>query len=193
MRFVSKKSTFPPLGLLTVAAMLPQDWELKLVDLNLERLTEQDLRWADYVMISAMIVHKPSVRKIVAQCAEVGVPLIAGGPLFTTDHQSFPEIQHFVLGEAEAVMPKLVADMLAGTVKRLYQVPGRPNVTKTPVPRWDLVNLPVSVANCTLRALLKSALRVRVAVTAFVPADSEMMDALRARRKVGAMKHHCHN
>lgn len=141
LRFVSKKSTFPPLGLLTVAAMLPRDWELKLIDLNLERLTERDLRWADYVMLSAMIVHKPSVQKIIAQCASAGVPIIAGGPLFTTDHESFPEIPHFVLGEAEEVMPKLVEDMRKGTVNHLYQVPGRPDVTKTPVPRWDLVNL----------------------------------------------------
>ena len=141
LRFVSKKSTFPPLGLLTVAAMLPADWELKLVDLNLRPLTEQDLRQADYVMLSAMIVHKASVRKIIAQCAKSGVPIIAGGPLFTTDHASFPEIQHFVLGEAEEVMSKLVSDMLQGKVQKLYQAPGRPDVTKTPVPRWDLVDL----------------------------------------------------
>jgi radical SAM superfamily enzyme YgiQ (UPF0313 family) len=141
LRFVSKKSTFPPLGLLTVAAMLPREWELKLIDLNVERLTQQDLLEADYVMISAMIVHQESVRKIIGRCATAGVPIIAGGPLFTTGHASFPEIQHFVLGEAEEVMPKVVADMERGTVQKVYQVPGRPDVTKTPIPRWDLVDL----------------------------------------------------
>ena len=101
LRFVSKKSTFPPLGLLTVAAMLPRAWQLKVVDLNVVRLREDDLRRADVVMISAMLVHEASVREVVARCAALGKPVVAGGPLFTTGHESFPEIQHFVLGEAE--------------------------------------------------------------------------------------------
>src|ERR1017187_8779288 len=80
LRFVSKRSTFPPLGLLTIAAMLPSDWQLKLVDLNVERLKDSDLRWADYVMISAMIIHKQSVHEIVARCTAFMKPVIAGGP-----------------------------------------------------------------------------------------------------------------
>jgi radical SAM superfamily enzyme YgiQ (UPF0313 family) len=140
LRFVSKRSTFPPLGLLTVAAMLPSDWQLKLVDLNIERLKDSDLRWADYVMISAMIVHKQSVQVIVDRCAAAGKPVIAGGPLFTTGHETFPSIEHFVLGEAEEIMPQLVADMLAGTVRSHYSGATRPDITRLPVPRWDLVD-----------------------------------------------------
>ena len=140
LRFVSKRSTFPPLGLLTIAAMLPREWELKLVDLNVERLTDSDLRWADYVMISAMIVHKHSVNEIVARCSALHKPIIAGGPLFTTGYEEFPDVQHFVLGEAEEIMPQLVADMLAGSVRPRYQAPSRPNVTLVPVPRWDLID-----------------------------------------------------
>src|SRR5512143_757785 len=121
LRFVSKRAAFPPLGLLTVAAMLPADWQLKLVDLNVRRLRDSDLRWADYVMLSAMIVHRDSVRDIVARCAVAGKPVIAGGPLFTTGHEAFPEIQHFVLGEAEDVMPQLIADLRNGTLQRFYQ------------------------------------------------------------------------
>ena len=139
--FVSKRSTFPPLGLLTIAAMLPVDWQLKLVDLNVERLKDADLRWADYVMISAMIVHKASVNEIVARCNALQKPIIGGGPLFTTGHEEFPQIQHFVLGEAEDVMAQLVSDLQAGTVKHVYTAPNRPNVTQVPVPRWDLVEL----------------------------------------------------
>ena len=139
LRFVSKRSTFPPLGLLTIAAMLPHEWEMKLVDLNVEPLRDADLQWADYVMISAMIVHKPSVNEIVRRCNAVHKPIIAGGPLFTTGHEEFPNIQHFVLGEAEDVMPDLVNDMLAGTVRRHYQAGKRPDVTRVPVPRWDLI------------------------------------------------------
>ena len=140
LRFVSKRSTFPPLGLLTIAAMLPADWQLKLVDLNVERLKDSDLRWADYVMISAMIIHKQSVQEIVARCAAFKKPVIAGGPLFTTGHEAFPAIQHFVLGEAEDIMPQLVADMRAGTLQPQYRATDRPDMTRVPAPRWDLVN-----------------------------------------------------
>jgi radical SAM superfamily enzyme YgiQ (UPF0313 family) len=140
LKFVSKKAAFPPLGLLTVAAMLPRDWELKVVDKNVERLKDDDLRWADFVLISAMIVHKESVRKIVARCVTFGKRVIAGGPLFTTGHEAFPEIQHFVLGEAEELMPQLVEDMRNDRLQRIYKAPGWPGLERTPVPRWDLVN-----------------------------------------------------
>jgi radical SAM superfamily enzyme YgiQ (UPF0313 family) len=141
MQFIAKKAAFPPLGLLTVAAMLPRDWHLKLVDLNVRSLTAADLDWADYVFISAMLVHENSVRQIVARCSEHGKPIVAGGPLFTTGHERFPEVSHFVLGEAEHIMPTLVADMSAGRVQRFYQDPDKPDVAGTPVPRWDLIRL----------------------------------------------------
>jgi radical SAM superfamily enzyme YgiQ (UPF0313 family) len=139
LRFVSKRAAFPPLGLLTVAAMLPRAWDLRLVDLNVERLQEADLRWADYVMISAMIIHKESVNAIVARCAAAGKPVIAGGPLFTTGHAAFPNIRHFVLGEAEDIMPQLVADMERGQVQKFYRAEGWPDLARTPAPRWDLI------------------------------------------------------
>jgi len=135
LRFVSKRASMPPLGLLTVAAMLPRDWDLKLVDLNVERLRDEDLRRADYVLLSAMIVQRDSVHAITERCARLGTPVIAGGPLFTTDHEAFPRIQHFVLGEAEELMPELVRDLEAGQVKPLYQSPRRPEMALTPIPR----------------------------------------------------------
>lgn len=141
LQFVSKKSSIPPLGLLTVAALLPRDWELRLVDKNVARLTDEDLHWADYVMISAMIVHQESVKRIVARCTALGKTVIAGGPLFTTGHESFPEIQHFVLGEAEEIIGQVVEDMRHSRVQRIYQATGWPNITQTPIPRWDLINL----------------------------------------------------
>jgi radical SAM superfamily enzyme YgiQ (UPF0313 family) len=141
LKFVSKKAAFPPLGLLTVAALLPRDWQLRLVDRNVSRLKDEDLRWADYVMISAMIVHRDAVRRIAARCAAAGKPVIAGGPLFTTGHEAFPQIQHFVLGEAEEVMPQLVEDLRRGRVQPFYQAVDRPDLTRTPAPRWDLVKM----------------------------------------------------
>jgi len=139
--FVSKRAAFPPLGLLTVAAMLPVDWELRLVDTNVAQLAERDIEWADWVMLSGMIVQKDSAREIARRCAALQRPVIAGGPLFTTGHADFPEIAHFVLGEAEGVIRELVEDMRAGTVKAAYRAGTYPDVDTTPVPRWDLVDL----------------------------------------------------
>ena len=141
LRFVSKHASFPPLGLLTVAAFLPADWEVKLVDQNVNRLTDDDVRWADYVMLSAMIVHKTSVSEIVNCCRRLRTPIIAGGPLFTTGHAAFPDIDHFVLGEAEEIMPQVIEDMRRGTVGHTYAASSRPDITRVPSPRWDLIDL----------------------------------------------------
>lgn len=140
LRFVAKRASMPPLGLLTVAALLPREWNLKLVDLNVERLRDADLNWADYVLLGAMIVHQESVREIVARCRALKKRVIAGGPLFTTGHEAFPEIEHFVLGEAEEVMPHLIADLRAGTPQPIYRAPRWPSLEALPVPRWDLIN-----------------------------------------------------
>ena len=141
LRFVAKKASFPPLGLLTVAAMLPRDWQLRLVDLNVERLDDADLRWADYVLLSAMIVHQESVREVARRCTALDRRIIAGGPLFTTGHESFPEIPHFVLGEAEEILPQLVADLQAGSLQPVYRAPRFPDIGQTPIPRYDLVKI----------------------------------------------------
>lgn len=140
LRLVSKKAAFPPLGLLTVAAMLPRDWPVRLVDLNVRPLREEDLRWADYVLLSAMLVQKDSVQEVVARCRALGKPMVAGGPLFTTGWEAFPDISHFVLGEAEEVMAQVVADLASGRLQRVYRAVGWPDLTKSPLPRWELVN-----------------------------------------------------
>ncbi|MCP3906128.1 MAG: B12-binding domain-containing radical SAM protein, partial [Planctomycetes bacterium] len=134
-----RKSAFPPLGLLTVAAMLPDHWRLKLVDMDVSALENAEIDWADWIMLSAMIIHTESCRTVAARCAARGKPVIAGGPLFTTGHEQFPEIPHFVIGEAEDVMPGLVDDMTRGAVGARYEASRKPDVTRTPAPRWDLV------------------------------------------------------
>ena len=110
------------------------------MDLNVSRLADDDLRWADYVMISAMIVHKASVSDIVDRCRRLCKPVIAGGPLFTTGHADFPNIEHFVLGEAEELMPQLIEDMRCGTLRHIYAAPTHPDMARVPVPRWDLID-----------------------------------------------------
>lgn len=139
--FLSKKAAFPPLGLLTVAAMLPRHWSLRVVDMNVQPLSDQALQWADYVMISAMIVHQTSVRQVAARCQAMGKPVIGGGPLFTTGTSPIPGVDHVVQGEAEEVMPQVVADLEAGRLKPLYASQRWPDLAQTPIPRWDLVRL----------------------------------------------------
>jgi radical SAM superfamily enzyme YgiQ (UPF0313 family) len=141
VRFVSKRCAFPPLGLLTVAAMLPRDWELELVDLNVARLCDAQIGRADYVFLSGMIVHRDAARRIAARCKAMHKPIVAGGPLFTTGHTDFPEIEHFVLGEAEGVIGELVADMQRGELRAVYQAAERPDVKRTPAPRLDLIDM----------------------------------------------------
>jgi len=139
LSFISKKACFPPLGLLTVAAMLPKHWNLKLVDLNVTSLTDAQLEWADYVFVSAMLAQVNSAREVFARCSVLGKTVVAGGPVFATGHEGFPDVKHFVLGEAEGVMPELVADMMSGKVKEFYHSAARPDIEQTPVPRWDLI------------------------------------------------------
>ena len=143
LRFISKKAAFPPLGLLTVAAMLPRAWRMKLVDMNVTRLTDADIAWADYVLLSAMLVQESSAREAIVRCQAHGKTIIAGGPLFATGAERFAAGNglHFVLSEAENIMPALLADMTTGRLQPRYDSAEKPSLGCTPVPRWDLVNV----------------------------------------------------
>jgi radical SAM superfamily enzyme YgiQ (UPF0313 family) len=141
LRFIRKKAFAPPLGLLTVAAMLPTEWEKRLVDLNVTRLTQQDLAWADYVFISAMIVQREAARAVIARCKQAGVPVVAGGPLFTGEHASFPQVDYLVLNEAEITLPLFLADLERGDPQRVYATAEFPEIRQTPVPLWELADL----------------------------------------------------
>lgn len=141
LRFVRKKAGSPPLGLLTVAAMLPVAWEKRLVDLNVTGLSQKDLLWADYVFISAMIVQRDATRAVIARCKEAGVPVVAGGPLFTMEHEQFPEVDHFVLNEAELTLPPFLADLANGCARRIYTTTEFPDIRQTPAPLWQLADL----------------------------------------------------
>ena len=141
LRIISKKAAFPPLGLLTVAAMLPDEWEKKLVDMNVTSLTDEDIRWADYVLISAMVVQKDSVKEVIARCKKLDTKLVAGGPLFTTGYEEFDGIDHFVLGEAEVTLPLFLQDLENGCAQHIYTSNERPDIRKTPIPQWSLINM----------------------------------------------------
>jgi radical SAM superfamily enzyme YgiQ (UPF0313 family) len=141
LKFVSKKAAFPPLGLLTVAAMLPDEWQKKLVDMNVTRLTDDDIKWADYVFISAMAVQQNSVREVIARCRRLNIRVVAGGPLFTTGYKEFDGVDHFVLGEAEVTLPLFLADLDKGRTRHIYVSDRRPDIRKTPIPLWALINM----------------------------------------------------
>ncbi|GLH65946.1 B12-binding domain-containing radical SAM protein [Geothrix edaphica] len=137
--FIGKKAVFPPLGLLTVAAMLPEGFEVSLVDLNVEPLTEAAVARADLVFISAMIVQKESMAQVVQLCNRLGKPVVAGGPYPTSCHDQIAGVDHFVLNEAEVTLPLFLHDYALGRAKPLYASTERPDLTRTPAPRFDLV------------------------------------------------------
>ncbi|MFH1034405.1 MAG: B12-binding domain-containing radical SAM protein [Pseudomonadota bacterium] len=141
LRFVRPKAAFPPLGLLTVAAMLPGQWDKKVVDLNVEPLRDEHLRWADLVFISAMVVQRASTQEVLERCQALGRPVVGGGPLFTHLRRELKGVEHVIAGEAEANLPAFLADLAAGRPKALYQGQGFPDLATTPIPSWELIDL----------------------------------------------------
>ncbi len=140
LAFIKKKSSFPPLGLLTVAAMLPRDWNLQLVDMNTQRLTDRHLEWADCAFFSCMTVQQNSALKAIRRCRQKSVTVVAGGPLFSTEPGAIEGVDHFVLNEAEVTLPRFLADLACGKPGKMYASDSFADITSTPVPRWDLVD-----------------------------------------------------
>lgn len=176
LKFISKKAAIPPLGLITVSAMLPNDWQKKLIDLNIEELKNEDLEWADYVFLSSMYVQKESVAEILVRCKEHAVKVIAGGPLFTQEYDNYPQIGHFILNEAEITLPLFLSDMENGTpLKRIYRTEEYADLSFSPVPDYHLLNLnayvsmnlqvsrgcPFSCDFCEITALLGRKVRTK--------------------------------
>lgn len=140
LRFVSKKAGQPPLGLLTVAALLPDEWEKRLLDLNVRPLTTRDLHWADYVFLTGMSIQAESARTVIACCNAVGTRVVAGGPLFTARHAEFPGVDHFVLNEAEITLPLFLEDLRRGAAGPCYTTDRWADLRGTPFPLWHLIN-----------------------------------------------------
>ncbi len=141
LKFIHKKAAYPPLGLLTVAAMLPEEWSQRLVDLNVTRLTEDDLKWADCAFISAMAVQRESAHQAIARCKGAGLKVVVGGPLFISEYEDFQDVDHFVLHEAERTLPPFLADLEKGCAKRLYETSEFCDMRESPTPKWELADL----------------------------------------------------
>ncbi|HTG01583.1 MAG TPA: DUF4070 domain-containing protein [Nitrospirota bacterium] len=140
LKFISKKASLPPLGLLTVAALLPREWEVRLVDKNVRSLSDRDLRWADYVFLSAMSIQRESAESVIRRCRLLGKKIIAGGPLFTSMPEEFDMVDHLVLNEAEITLPRFLADLHEGAARHVYASSQWVNLSSTPVPRFDLLD-----------------------------------------------------
>ncbi len=141
LKFISKKAAVPPLGLITVSALLPQNWQKKLVDLNVSELDTKDILWADYVFISAMYIQKESVNMILSECKKLGTKIVAGGPLFTQEYKNYPQIDHFVLNEAEITLPLFLEDLLKGQPEKVYKTDKYADLSLSPVPDYHLLQM----------------------------------------------------
>jgi len=143
LKFLFKKATFPPLGLLTVAAMLPQEWEKKLVDLNTTNLTDKDIKWADYVFMSAMVVQDDSAREVLDRCRKLGTKTVGGGPVFSVGYEEFghEDVDHLISNEAEDLLPLFIEDLKNGCAKHSYASAVFPDIKKTPAPLWSLIDM----------------------------------------------------
>jgi len=186
LQFIRKKSALPPLGLLTIAAMLPKEWPKRLVDLNVGRLTDRDLVWADCVFVSAMAVQRESAFQIISRCKKAGLKIVCGGPLFTSEYEHFDEVDHFVLNEAELTLPPFLLDLEKGCARRVYRTSEFTDIRQTPAPMWELADLkhyasmgiqfsrgcPFNCEFCNVTALFGHRPRIKTAEQSIVELDS---------------------
>ena len=196
LKFVRKKASTPPLVLVTVAAMLPEEWDKRLIDANVQDLTDKDLAWADYVFISAMVVQRASARRIIDRCKARGLKVVAGGPLFTCEPGQFADVDHLILNEAEFTLPPFLADLARGRPQHVYTSNEFPDIRQTPVPLWHLINLkryatmsiqfsrgcPFNCDFCNITALLGH--RPRTKTAAQIIAELDGLYALGWRKTV---------
>jgi len=185
LKFIHKKAAHPPLGLLTVAAMLPDQWPKRLIDMNVTKLTDKDLAWADVAFISAMAVQRESVSQTVARCKQAGLKVVAGGPLFTGESERYKALDHLVLNEAELTLPPFLQDLQRGCPKHIYETSEYADTKTTPAPLWGLINLkhyasmsiqfsrgcPFNCDFCNVTALLGHRPRIKTAVQIIAELD----------------------
>src|SRR5262245_7250527 len=141
LSFEGKRSAYPPLSLLTVSAMLPDAWERRLVDMNIQPLKLSDIKWADVVFASAMLVQKDSLRRVVELCKAEGKRVVIGGPYASTGAERLPEADHIFIGEAETTLAEFIRDLERGVPKRVYQAAERPSLSATPIPHFHLADI----------------------------------------------------
>jgi radical SAM superfamily enzyme YgiQ (UPF0313 family) len=141
LKFLGKRAAQPPLGLMTVGALLPRSWKKRLVDTNVQRLRDRDLEWADVVLLSGMLVQQESLVSIVERCREAGVRTVVGGPIASSLPKEVLKADHVVIGEAESLVAELALDLEHGRAREIYQAVERPEMTTSPMPDLSLIKM----------------------------------------------------
>ena len=141
VKFDGKRAVFPPLGLLTVSALLPDYCETQLVDCEVEKLKDADIDSADLVFVTGMLVQKKAVHEIVDRCKARGKTVVVGGPYVSTSMEDVPQADHIFVGEVETTLPQFFQDLARGEDKKIYKAAERPALTSLPVPHFGLANL----------------------------------------------------
>ena len=186
LEFVGKRAMLPPLGLLTIASMLPREWSQRLVDTNVRSLTKRDLAWADCAFVSAMAVQRESAHRVIARCKEAGLRIVAGGPLFQIEQEKFEAVDHFILNEAELTLPAFLKDLAQGDPGRIYSSAEHADLRHTPCPQWELLDLrryasmsiqfsrgcPFNCDFCNVTALLGHRVRIKTSRQIIAELDS---------------------
>jgi radical SAM superfamily enzyme YgiQ (UPF0313 family) len=176
--------------------MLPEHWQKKILDLNVNSLLPKDILWADYVFISAMSVQRESVNKIISECKKHNVKIVAGGPLFSAEYENYPQIDHLVLNEAEITLPQFLNDLNEGNPKKIYTTTEFPVITNTPVPDYQLLSTrnyasmsiqysrgcPFACDFCEIRPLFGN--KVRIKQTSQIIEELERLYSLNWRGQV---------
>lgn len=142
MKLLPQAELHPPLGLITVAALCPPNWDLRLIDRNFQELRDTDIAWADLVMVSGMRIQHEDMREVLSRARVLGKRTMVGGPYASSEPEAFlPLADHVVAGEPDEVFSFIAADLEAGSAKVLYTIEQKPDVRRTPVPRYDLLQL----------------------------------------------------
>jgi radical SAM superfamily enzyme YgiQ (UPF0313 family) len=141
LRMVGKRAAQPPLGLMTIGALLPREWNKRLIDTNVERLKDKDLKWADVALIGGMHLQQDDLIAIVERCHARGLRCVVGGPITSSLPQSTLQADHVVIGEAEDLIAELARDLEQGTARPVYQAAERPAMERSPLPDLSLIKM----------------------------------------------------
>ena len=143
LQFFGYPALNPPAGLLTVAALLPKKWEKKFVDMNVNILSDTEILWADYVFVGTLMgeLQKETIRQLIERCKQLKVKVVGGGSFFIEEHDWFKDVDHIILNEAEVTLPLFLEDLKNGHAQHIYRSEEKADMTLSPIPAWDLVNL----------------------------------------------------
>ena len=142
LEVIPEKSIMPPLSLITVAALCPATWHIRLIDRAFEELRDEDLLWADLVMVSAMHAQRADARVVLSRARSLGRRTFIGGPWASSEPEAvLSEADHVLVGEAEDVFADIAAALERGAAQRLYRVDAKPDMTRSPAPRYDLLRM----------------------------------------------------